>query len=484
MEMIILSVAIIYIIMLYVIGYWSYRKSLRLPNFLLEYFTASRELGALMLALTTATAYLSAGSFIGGPGTAFRLGLGWVLLAMTQLPTMWLVLGVIGKKIAIVARRIKAITLVDILRERYENNVLVVFMSSIAIVVFMIAAITAQAIGGATIYETLTGLRYDVSLTIFFITVVVYTVIGGYRAVAYTDLLQGAVMTIGAIALVTYPIISAGGLENIMRKLIEININYVTPYGATGGLNPLWVTSFFVLVGIGVIGLPYVSVKALTYRDSKSLHNGILIGTIVSALMLLCMHLAGVIAAYYVPEITRGDLAIPALTVKAVPPVLAGIILAAPLSAILTTVDSQLILVSSAVVKDIYVNLVNPKASEKTLRRLSFLTTLIIGIIALLLSYRPPDLLVWLNLYAIGGLESVFLVPLTLGLFWSRGNKYGALSSMLVGLVSFIAFYRVFGTNMYNLHPVVYSITLSLITYIIVSMITRKPSEEVIKKFF
>ncbi|MEM4001396.1 MAG: hypothetical protein QXW86_11820, partial [Saccharolobus sp.] len=85
---------------------------------------------------------------------------------------------------------------------------------------------------------------------------------------------------------------------------------------------------------------------------------------------------------------------------------------------------------------------------------------------------------------AIGGLESVFLVPLTLGLFWSRGNKYGALSSMLVGLVSFIAFYRVFGTNMYNLHPVVYSITLSLITYIIVSMITRKPSEEVIKKFF
>jgi sodium/pantothenate symporter len=115
---------------------------------------------------------------------------------------------------------------------------------------------------------------------------------------------------------------------------------------------------------------------------------------------------------------------------------------------------------------------------------LSFATTLVIGILSLLFSYKPPDLLVWINLYAIGGLESAFLVPLVLGLYWSKGNKYGAVASMLVGLASYIALYARYGTNVYNLHPVVYSIGFALVTYIVVSLITPKPSEDVRKLFF
>ncbi len=484
MDIIILSIAIIYMIFLYIIGYWSYKRSLKAPNFILEYFTASRELGGLVLALTTATAYLSAGSFIGGPGVAYRLGFGWVLLAMTQLPTMWLVLGVIGKKIAIVARKIKAVTLIDILRERYDNSKLVTAIGSLSILIFMIAAMTAQAIGGATLYEALTGLSYEIGLTLFFLTVIIYTTIGGYRAVAYTDLLQGAIMIIGSAFIVIFPIVSAGGLENIARKLSETNVGYVTPYGVGGGLNPSWVASFFVLVGIGVIALPYVSVKALTYKNTKALHDAIIIGTITSALMLLFMHLAGVLAAYYLPGLPRGDLAIPQLAIKTIPSVIAGLVLAAALSAILTTVDSQLILATSAIIKDLYLNYVGPSASERSTKILSFITTLIIGILTLVFSYRPPDLLVWLNLYAIGGLESAFLVPLTLGLFWRRGNRYGAITSMIAGLASYITLYRLYGPNMYNLHPVVYSILISLITYLIVSLLTPRPSEKVIQKFF
>jgi len=484
MNITIIAVMIAYLIGLYIIGYWSYKKTLKAPSFILEYFTASRELTGLVLALTTVTAYLSAGSFIGGPGTAYRLGYGWVLLAMTQLPTIWLTLGLIGKKIAIVARKAKAVTLVDILKARYENNKLITIVGAIAITIFMIAAITAQAIGGATIYEAVTGLRYEIGLTIFFVTVIIYTTIGGYRAVAYTDILQGAVMVIGSTSIIIASIINAGGLENITMSLMSTNVGYVTPYGVGGGLHPLWVSSFFVLVGIGVIGLPYVSVKAITYKDSRSLHNAIIIGTVASVVMLLFMHLAGLFAAYHVPGLTRGDLAIPQLAITIVHPVIAGMVLAAALSAILTTVDSQLILAASAVVKDVYLNYVNPRASERSVKLLSFATTLVVGVLGLIFSYRPPDLLVWINLYAIGGLESVFLVPLVLGLYWSRGNKYGAIASMLVGLTSYIMLYASYGTRIYNIHPVVYSIGLALITYIVVSQITPKPSEDVRKLFF
>jgi sodium/pantothenate symporter len=291
-------------------------------------------------------------------------------------------------------------------------------------------------------------------------------------------------MIVGSTSIVVASIINAGGLENITRSLMNNNVGYVSPYGVGGGLNPLWVSSFFVLVGIGVVGLPYVSVKALTYKDSRSLHDAMIIGTIASAAMLLFMHLAGVFAAYYIPGLKRGDLAIPQLAITITHPVIAGMVLAAALSAILTTVDSQLILAASAVVKDIYMNYVNPRASEKSVKMLSFATTLVIGILSLLFSYKPPDLLVWINLYAIGGLESAFLVPLVLGLYWSKGNKYGAVASMLVGLASYIALYARYGTNVYNLHPVVYSIGFALVTYIIVSLITPKPSEDVRKLFF
>src|SRR5690606_32023133 len=128
-------------------------------SFMQEYFLGERSLGGFVLAMTMTATYGSASSFIGGPGTAYTMGLGWVLLAMSQVATGYFVLMILGKKFAIVTRKYKAITIVDYLKSRYNSSV-VVILSALSIIIFLFSAMAAQWIGGARLIESLTGISY------------------------------------------------------------------------------------------------------------------------------------------------------------------------------------------------------------------------------------------------------------------------------------------------------------------------------------
>ncbi|MBP3848262.1 MAG: sodium/panthothenate symporter, partial [Pyramidobacter sp.] len=120
---------LLYLAGVYLLALYCGRAAQRSGDFLSEYFIGSRGMGGFVLAMTLVATYTSASSFIGGPGVAYKTGLGWVLLAVIQVPTAWLTLGVLGKKFAIVARRINAITVNDFLRERYRSKFVVIAAS-------------------------------------------------------------------------------------------------------------------------------------------------------------------------------------------------------------------------------------------------------------------------------------------------------------------------------------------------------------------
>jgi sodium/pantothenate symporter len=173
-----------------------------------------------------------------------------------------------------------------------------------------------------------------------------------------------------------------------------------------------------------------------------------------------------------IPGIEIGDMVMPTLTMKVLPPMIAGIVLAAPMAAIMSTVDSLLILVSATIVKDVYINYIKKDATEKQIKRISFWVTATIGIAVVLFALSPPDLIIWLNLFAFGGLESVFIWPVIMGLYWPGGNKYGAVLSMIVGMGSFMIIDR-FYPNPFGMHTVVMPIVLSLIAYVLMSKVTN-----------
>ena len=127
-----------------------------------------------------------------------------------------------------------------------------------------------------------------------------------------------------------------------------------------------WVTSFWILVGFAVVGIPSVSQRAMSYKDTKSLHDGLKYGTIVSAILLLGMHLVGAFGSTLVTGIESGDLVVPTLTTQLFPSVVAGLLLAGPLASIMSTVDSQLLVASGAIVNDLYINYINPKIKSNS----------------------------------------------------------------------------------------------------------------------
>lgn len=471
---------------LFLFGFYATKFLKQGPNFLQEYFLGGRNLGGLVLAMTMVATYGSASSFIGGPGIAYNMGLGWVLLSMAQVVTGYFTLSVLGKKFAITARKINAVTLNDFLRERYKSK-WVVILSSLCIVIFLFASMTAQWIGGGRLLESFMGVSYQTALFIFTISVLAFVVMGGFRAVAITDTILGFIMLMGTIIILVGTIIAGGGVTNIVNDLAAENPNLITPFGADGSLTALYVSSFWIIVGVGVVGLPQIAVRAMSYKNSKAMHTAMIIGTFVTGAIMLGMHLTGVFARAVLPGIEVGDTVMPQLTLTILPSWLAGIVLAAPIAAVISTVNSLLLLISSSLVKDIYINYINNEASERFVKNISLSVTALIGILVYLASIHPPDLLIWLNLFAFGGLEAAFIWPIVLGLYWRRGNAYGALGSMIVGVGSYILLDR-FHPDLWGMHTVVVPVFLSLIVYVAVSLLTSKKNilqqEQIIKKFW
>ncbi|AIR84736.1 MULTISPECIES: sodium/pantothenate symporter [Erwiniaceae] len=462
-----------YLVLIAGLSVFAMRKQ-RQGNFLTEYFLGSRSMGGFVLAMTITTTYISASSFIGGPGAAYKYGLGWVLLAMIQVPAVWLSLGVLGKKFAILARRYNAVTLNDMLYGRYGSTLLI-WLSSISLLVAFVGAMTVQFIGGARLLETAAGIPYDTGLLIFGGTIALYTAFGGFRASVLNDAMQGLVMLIGTFLLLFAVIHQAGGLETAVTKLRTIDPQLVSPEGVGNVINPTFLSSFAVLVCFGVIGLPHTAVRCISYKDSKAMHRGIILGTIVVVILMLGMHLAGALGRAILPDLTIPDRVIPTLMITVLPPMAAGVFLAAPMAAIMSTINAQLLQSSATLIKDLYLRIAPQHSeNESRLRMLSGTITFVLGILLLLAAWNPPDMIIWLNLLAFGGLEAVFLWPLVLGLYWERANSTGAISGMVVGAACYTLLASL-NIELWGFHPIVPSLTLSLLAFVVGNLFGSTP---------
>ncbi|MGQ0287046.1 sodium/pantothenate symporter [Pasteurellaceae bacterium 22721_9_1] len=441
---------VIYLVFVFGAAFYAYTKRQK-GDFLTEYYVGNRSMTGFVLAMTTAATYASASSFVGGPGAAYKFGLGWVLLAMIQVPAVWLALGALGKKFALLSRESKALTINDLLLHRYKNKYLV-WIASIALLIAFFAAMMTQFIGGARLLETTIGISYTKALLIFAVTVGIYTFIGGFRAVVLTDTIQGTVMMIGTVILLGGVIYAAGGVESAVQKLTEIDPHLVSPYGPNDMLGFQFMASFWVLVCFGVVGLPHTAVRCMAFKDTKALHRGMLIGTVILTVVMLGMHLSGALGRAILPTLTVPDQVIPTLMLQVLPPIVAGIFLAAPMSAIMSTIDAQLIQSSSIFVKDLYLS-VKPEMADnqKKISLFSSLITLIITVLLIWAALNPPDMIIWLNLFAFGGLEAAFLWVIVLGIYWDKANAYGAISSMLVGLGCYIFLVQMKGVDLNTL---------------------------------
>ena len=218
-------------------------------------------------------------------------------------------------------------------------------------------------------------------------------------------------------------------------------------------------------------------------------------GTLVVGVLMIGMHFIGTLAAPLLPKggVETTDKVIPYVVMNYMPSWAAGVFLAAPLAAIMSTVDSLLILASATIIKDLYLNYISKrgpekkvesKGGEKKIALYSFGLTAAIGIVVFIFALNPPDIIVWINLFAMGGLEATFFWPLIGGLYWKRANAKCCIASTIVGLVTFILFSQVISTPL-GVHAIVVALFASGLAFAITGLLTKeKPDAEILKNCF
>ncbi len=268
---------------------------------------------------------------------------------------------------------------------------------------------------------------------------------------------------------------------------------------AAAGFLPLGMAiSFFFMWAISGTGQPQYMVRLMAFKDSRTLRRSIITVTIYYGLIYFPLVIIFCYSRIILPGMeNEADRIMPAMAVTLTENVghgwLAGLLIAAPFAAVMSTVDSFLLVISSALVRDVYQRNISPNASEKTIKRLCYLTTLVIGTIALVCAINPPQYLQDIIVYVGSGLASCFLFPVVALLFWKRSNAIGCMGGMLVGFGVHLAMHaeswRQGGefTNpitLFGLSPVVVSLAASIIAIALITPITPKTSEELVKKYF
>ena len=493
---VILAIFIGYLVLNLVIGlYFSKRqdKGSRLSSEK-NFFIGGRNMGGLVLAMTTMATYTSVSSFVSGPGAAgLTYGYAQAWVAAVQVPVTFLVLGVLGNKLALVSRRTGAVTMAGYLKARYKSDALVIVVS-LLMVAFFIAQMISQFTGGATLIGSITGLDYKTAMLIFGAVVIVYTAIGGFTAVAVTDAIQGIVMCIGTFLFILFVLNMGGGLSGIDAGL---NQNLPDIYdNLTAVYQPGTLLSFWVLVGFGTIGLPQTAVRAMGFKNTKSLHKAMLIGAITCSFVIVGMHLAGTWAGALVSQdeiaaLETSDYFVPFIVQKIMPVGVAGIFLAAPMAAVMSTVDSILILASAAIIKDLWRTYVvkNDEVKiakyNKNVKKVSVVLTLVLGVVTMLLAMDPPEIIFFLNLFAFGGLECTFFWPLVGGLFWKKGTGRAALLSAVFATATYIFCY--YNVAVAGINAVVWGLLAGGIVYLVAGLVDARKhplDAEILEKCF
>lgn len=480
---------------LVLLSIWDGKKARNHTGFSLDYFLGNRSLSGFVLAMTLVATYGSVSSFVSGPGIAWRYGLGWVVFAAPQIIAGFLLLGFLGKKLALVSRATGSITLIDVLRLRFASNALAT-ICAIALLVFFTAMMTGQMIGGAIIFSSVADIDYKIGLLAFGVLTLLYTAFGGFRAVALTDTLCAFVMIAGMVVLGWVLWDVGGGWKNLIDAAVASAQQsqsggahaFLSP-NADGALPFSLLFSAWILVGFGTVGLPQSAVRTMSYRQTSDLHRAMLVSTIVCGALMLGMTFMGVFArglSYLTPEMVSGntDRVIPLLIVHYMSPLVAGLTLIGPLAATMSTVSSLLIAASSAVIEDLC-GQVKPqwKSSEVKVKRMSHLCTAFLGLLSLFFALFPNDLVAWINLAAFGGLELAFLFPLVFGLYWRRANACGALLSVVGGIAFYVAL-LVCKPNLWSFHPIVPAMVAAATLFVIGSFLAPATAKENRRYFF
>lgn len=472
---------IIYMAAMLFIGYYAFKRTSNLTDYML----GGRSLGPAVTALSAGAADMSGWLLMGLPGAIYLSGLveAWIAVGLTVGAYLnWL----------FVAPRLRAysqvsndsITIPSYLENRLKDTSrLLRIVSGIIILLFFTFYVSSGMVAGGKFFESSFGLDYHMGLILVSAVVIAYTLFGGFLAVSYTDFVQGLIMFLALILVPTVGLFFVGGFDGAAESIRSVNPSHLS---LVEGATVLGVLSA-VAWGLGYFGQPHIIVRFMAISSVKETKQARRIGIgwmIISLLGALATALVGVAYFQQNPGLELGDPETVFITLGQIlfHPLVGGIMLAAVLAAIMSTISSQLIVTSSALIEDIYKAVIKKGSTDKQYVTMGRLAVLIISLIAMFLAWEKDASILELVAYAWAGFGAAFGPVILLSLFWRKLTTWGALSGMVVGAITVV----VWGNNkdltdlMYEIVP---GFILCLLFAVVVSLVTYRKNAEIDREF-
>ncbi len=462
-----------YFAVLVAIGWWANRDTRSVAGF----YVADKKLPSWVIAFSSNTTGES----------------GWLLLGLTGMGylvgfhALWIVLGeVLGVAVAwaFVARPFKeytdrydSITVPDYLSDRFLDRNHTLRLLSAAIILSMVGAYTAaQLTASGKAFSSFLGISYGSGVWIGAVVIVLYTSVGGFKAVAYSDLVQGILMFFSLLILPIVGIRAVGGWGELMSGIREVDVSLLQPMGDLGlSVGGLISALGFAGIGLAFLGAPQLLTRFMSARDGDQIAEAGVIAVLCIIVFDVGAVLTGIAGRFLFPGLEDPETILPVMAAELFPPVLAGVVLVVVLAAIMSTVDSLLILASSAVVRDVIQKILDPDLSDRQLSAIGKGLTVVIGVVGLLTALTEARMIFWFVLFAWSGLASAFTPVILCSLFWDRTTKEGAVWGMLAGFLTTVVWVLVFKERFYELYEMIPGFTAGFVVTVAVSLWTRPP---------
>lgn len=465
------AVFVVYFVVVFAIGWYS----LRATRDEKDYWIAGGGIGWFAGGATMAATHTSAGTFIGTIGIMYTAGwsFGWVVLALPL--SYWFMVAVLAPRFT----RQRELTIPAFIETRYYGKGIRALAAGI-ILIASVVFIQAQILAGGLIANTVFGVPITTGMIAFTGILLVYTVVGGMVAVVYTDAFQLVVMSLGAffaVPLAARHVDGLGGLLTLAESAHPLVFTWETMPGVLLFTMSL---SFF----LGGIAAPEKLIRLYAMKDMLTIRRGVLFAMIMIVALVTLVFMLALAAIVLFPSLPTGDLAMPLMATAVLPPMLGSIMLAAITAAMMSTVDSLLMVAGSALSVDIYQNLLNPDVAPGRRLWVDRLGILVVGtapLVLLLSGVGQGELVQFIVLLFTALMAAAFVMPVVGGVLWQRGTKEGAATSMVGGVAATFA-WEVFGDPV--VEPVLCGFAVSVTLYLVVSLLTPAPPRSALLPYF
>jgi len=457
-----------------IIGIIGYKSQQNTPE---DYFLANRNIGPIVLFFTLIATNFSAFTFLGFSGSGYRTGISYYAMISLGTAFVSITFYLIGYKVWQLGKEHRLITPSELIENRLPNKPLKLLFLAV-MVIFTIPYLTLQPIGGGYILEGLTNgkIPYFIGATFLTLIIVVYVFIGGMKSVALTDLLQGVLMLVLVLVAVGAIAHSLGGIAAANRAVYELKPELLSRQGNNNFFTPHKWFSFMLLWGLSVPMFPQMFMRFYTPKTAQSLKISAILYPIITAVMFLCPVLIGMWGNIAFPDLTgkAADRIFPMMLAEYTSTGISALVMVGALAAFMSTLDSQLLALSSMITRDIYTAYFRPEASLKEQTIVGRTLIVILAIIGLAIAANPPATIAAIATQAFTGLAVLF--PTVIAALYCRNiSPLSCLISIIVGELMLIGFLLEIIPPSFTLGflPVVPVVAISALIIIIGSLIKR-----------